>query len=106
MADATSSATPKLDELKGRRIGRILTKMGKVTRDQVQEALTLQKDQAQPLGQLLVELGYVTSDDVNLGLAAQAGMEVVDLEDYDIPEAAVRSLSPEMAMAYQVLPIH
>ncbi len=30
-------------ELKGRRFGRVLTKLGKVTREQVHEALQLQK---------------------------------------------------------------
>jgi type IV pilus assembly protein PilB len=97
----------KLDtsELKGRRLGRILTKMGKVTRDQVQEALALQGQRRVPVGQLLVELGYVTQDDVNLALAAQAGMETVDLDEYDIPEDVVKMIGPEMAEAYKVLPL-
>jgi len=105
MAQETRQPQPSLDELKGRRIGRILTKMGKVTRDQVQEALGLQKKRPAPLGQLLIELGYVTTDDVNLGLAAQAGMETVDLEDIDIPEDVIKLCSPEMALAYQILPL-
>jgi type IV pilus assembly protein PilB len=96
---------PSLSELKGRRIGRILNKMGKVTRDQVNEALTLQQQKRAPLGQLLVELGYVSHDDVNLALAAQAGMETVDLEDYDLSEDVIREIPSEMAMAYQVLPL-
>ena len=66
---------PPISELKGRRLGRILTKMGLVTREQVHEALDLQKQQRQPLGQLLIELGYVTQSDVNAALAAEAGME-------------------------------
>ncbi len=96
---------PPLSELKGRRIGRILTKMGKVTRDQVTEALALQEQKRAPLGQLLVELGYVTHDDVNLALAAQAGMETVDLDDYDLKEEVIREIPSEMAMAYQILPL-
>jgi type IV pilus assembly protein PilB len=94
-----------VNELKGRRIGRILTKMGKVTRDQVQEALAMQPQRRIPLGQLLVELGYISQDDVNLALAAQAGMETVDLENYDIPDAVVHLLLAETAQAYQVLPL-
>ena len=43
--------------VKGQKIGRILIKMGKATRDQIQEALALQKDRRMPLGQLLIELG-------------------------------------------------
>jgi len=95
----------ELSELKGRRIGRILTKMGKATRDQVNEALTLQGQKHAPLGQLLVELGYVTHDDVNLALAAQAGMETVDLGDFDLTESVIREIPAEMATAYQILPL-
>ena len=94
-----------LNELKGRRIGRILTKMGKATRDQVNEALALQEQKRAPLGQLLVELGYVTHDDVNLALAAQAGMETVNLDDFDLTEQIIRMIPGEMATAYQILPI-
>ena len=96
-----------INELKGRRIGRILNKMGKVTRDQVQEALALQKERrgALPLGQLLVELGYTTQEDVNLALAAQSGMEIVDLDEFDITDEIAHSIPAETAEAYQLIPI-
>src|SRR5690349_12023700 len=96
---------PPISELKGRKIGRILTKMGKVTRDQVQEGLSLQSQRRIPLGQILIELGYVTDSDVNLALAAQAGMETLDLESMDIPETVIHILPAETALAYQVLPL-
>jgi len=105
MADTKAKPMPKADELRGRRLGRVLTKMGKVTRDQVHEALNLQKERKSPIGTLLVELGYITHDDVNLALAAQAGMDVVDLGDFDIPDEVVKMLPAETATAYQVLPL-
>ena len=91
--------------LKGRRIGRILTKMGKVSRDKVHEALELQKKKRRPLGQILIDLGYITEDDVSLARAAQDGMEIMDLEDYEVSEEVRRTIPAEMANAYQVLPI-
>ncbi|MEL7089185.1 MAG: hypothetical protein AAGL98_12210, partial [Planctomycetota bacterium] len=92
-------------ELAGRRLGRVLTKMGKITRDQAQEALELQKTKRAPVGQLLVELGYCNHDDVNMALAAQAGMMTMDLTDLDIKEDVLRMVPAEMANAYHVLPI-
>ncbi len=92
-------------DLQGRRLGRVLTKMGKITRDQVQEALELQKKNRSPIGQLLIELGYCSHDDVNMALAAQQGMGIVDLEDYDIKETVIRMVPAEMANAYHVLPL-
>ncbi len=91
--------------LQGRRLGRILTRMGKVTRDQVQEALALQGQRRLPIGQFLVELGYVTQENVNLALAAQAGMEAIDLDDYDIPEEVIHLIPAETAQVYQILPL-
>ena len=99
------SVTDALGELKGRRLGRILTKMGKVTRDQVQEALAMQAKNRQPIGQLLVELGYITQDDVNLALAAQSGMETIDLDEFDISDDVIKMFPAETAQAYQVLPL-
>jgi type IV pilus assembly protein PilB len=96
---------PPPEELKGRTLGRILTKMGKTTRDQVQEALQLQSQRRLPIGQLLIELGYVTEHDVNLALAAQAGMETLDLDAMDIAPEVIKILPAETATAYQIVPL-
>ncbi|MEM7681503.1 MAG: ATPase, T2SS/T4P/T4SS family [Planctomycetota bacterium] len=100
-------AKARLDvsELKGRRLGRVLTKMGKVTREQVQEALALQKKNRAPLGQLLVDSGYVTTDDVNFALASQLGMQTIDVSELDIPPDVLAMIPSEMANTQQVLPI-
>ena len=68
-------------ELKGRRLGRVLTKLKKITRDQVHEALQLQKTRKQPLGELLVSLGYIDETDVMEARAGQAGMRMVNLDE-------------------------
>lgn len=101
----TSLTESETDSLKGRRLGRVLNKMGKVTRDQVQEALELQKKQRQPIGQLLVELGYISTDDLNLALAIQSGMEIIDLDDVDITSEIAHLIPAETAQAYQIMPI-
>ena len=61
--------------LVGRPFGRVLTKMGKVTREQVVEALNLQKSKGGGIriGEALVQLGYISMDDVLAALAAQRG---------------------------------
>ncbi len=93
-------------ELKGRRLGRVLTKLGKVTRAQVHEALQLQKTRRELIGQLLVSLGYISQDDVLEALAGQAGMRMVHVAPDDIPIEAVRALPAETARTYQIVPIH
>lgn len=109
MADRGTQHAPSqptsLGDAKGRRLGRILVKMGKLTREQVHEAIDLQAQRRVPLGQLLVELGHITKKDLNAALAAQAGMETRDLEHIEIPESVVHILPAETAKAYQVIPL-
>jgi type IV pilus assembly protein PilB len=97
--------TIDLADAKGRKLGRILTKMGKTTRERVHEALVMQKTRKVPIGQLLVELGYVTQRDVDEALAAQAGLAWVDLAGFEIPQEARDALPAETVQAYQVIPI-
>ncbi len=92
-------------ELKGRKLGRVLTKLGHVTREQVHEALAIQKTRRVPIGQLLIELGYCSERDVSEGLAGQAGMAYVDLSTMEIPEEALAAIPSENAQTYQVVPI-
>ncbi|BAM04181.1 GspE/PulE family protein [Phycisphaera mikurensis] len=94
-----------MEDLKGRRLGRVLTKMGVVTRDQVQEALGLQENRQATLGQLLIELGYVEQEQLNGALGYQQGMDTVDLGDFDIPPAVIAMIPAEMANTYHVLPL-
>ena len=97
--ESSDEQTIDIKQLQGRRIGRILVKLGKVTREQVQEGLQMQESRRLPIGQILVELGYVTDEDINQALAAQAGMETLDLESRDFPEEIIH-LSGRKAQAF------
>ncbi len=97
-------AMPPISQLRGRPLGRILIKMGKLTRAQVSEALELQKTKRGPLGQLLVEMGYASPADVNRALAAQVGMESIRLADIDIDQSVINMIPAQMAHAYRIIP--
>ena len=95
-----------LVQLKNRKIGRVLTKIGKVTREQVHAALALQKERGgdQKIGEVLVELGHVSTRDVQEALAGQAGMGFVDLSALDITDETIAAIPAETAQAYKVVP--
>ncbi|MFQ5462141.1 MAG: GspE/PulE family protein [Phycisphaerae bacterium] len=95
---------PSIDQLRGRQLGRILIKMGKLRRAQVHEALDIQKQQRGPIGKILVELGHITEDELNLALAAQSGMELVELGKLDIPPEVTGMMTAQMANTYRVVP--
>jgi type IV pilus assembly protein PilB len=94
-----------LNEMKGRKLGRVLTKLGHTTRERVHEALAIQKTRKVPMGQLLVELGYCTPAQVNEGLAAQAGLGYMDLSTFDIPADIKDVLPAQTVQAYQCVPV-
>jgi type IV pilus assembly protein PilB len=96
---------PPIDQLQGRPIGRVLTKMGKVTREQVVEALTFQKSKGGALGRILIDLGYVKEADLNIALAAQKGYELVNLDGVNIPKEAIEAVPAQIATTNKVLPV-
>ena len=100
-----TSTTIDVAQLKGRKLGRVLTKLGYCTREQVHEALAKQQERKQPVGKLLVELGHITEDQLRAGLAGQAGMEYVDLAEYELSEEVIDSVPAENVKQYDVLPI-
>ncbi len=92
-------------ELKGKKLGRVLTKLGKTTREQVHEALAVQKTRKAQIGQILIELGYCTIRDISEALAGQAGMGYVELAGFTMPDEVRESIAAETVQSYQVVPI-
>ncbi len=93
-------------QLKRRKFGRVLTKLGKLSREQVHQGLALQKERrGRKIGEILVEMGLITERDVQEALAGQAGMAFVELDPKSIDETTRGALPSETAMTYQVIPI-
>jgi type IV pilus assembly protein PilB len=99
------SGMPPISELQKRPIGRVLTKMGKVNREQVSEALEFQKRKGGALGRILIDLGYIKESDLNTALAAQRGYETVDLSGMTIPPATLAAVHAQFATTNKILPI-
>lgn len=88
-------------------IGRLLLQKGLITIQQLQEALTLQREKEpnKLLGQILIELGYVSREELYFVLAIQSGYPYIDIKRCII-DADVLSLIPEiMVRKYQIFPI-
>ncbi|PCI11586.1 pilus assembly protein PilB [bacterium] len=94
-------------ELKGRKLGRVLTKLKVVTREQVHEAIGIQRGRTNKvrIGEILKELGYCTDLDISKALAGQAGMAYVDLADYELDEETIGAIPADNAKAYHCVPI-
>ena len=86
---------PPIEQLRGRPIGRVLMKMGLLTREKVHHCLEVQKQRQQkehkniPIGEIFVELGLVQEKQLNIALAAQRGMEFINLDAVEVPKNAL-----------------
>ncbi len=97
---------PPLEQLRGRNLGRVLTKMGVLTREQVHECLKVQQQRpGTKIGQIFVEMGLIDQMQLQLALAAQRGMEYVSLAQLDIPPDVVEKIPAQMAKSYHLIPI-
>ena len=96
-----------LKAVKGSRIGRVLRKLGYVTREQVHEALQLQEGEqkGQRIGEILIKMGIIDEAKLEAGLAAQRGLQYVDLDQVELVDEILGKLKPETATAYGVVPI-
>jgi diguanylate cyclase (GGDEF)-like protein len=72
------------------KLGNILVRMGRVTKDQLKIALERQKNDpgAGALGTLLISMGFCTEVDVAAALAAQYGVDTTRLQDPDSADVA------------------
>jgi len=74
-------------------------------RAKLDAALAEQAETGKPLPRVLIERGYVNEVDLVRALAAQVGLEFVDLSEVSV-DASVATLIPEnLARKYQALPI-
>ncbi len=96
-----------IEQLRGRTLGRILVKMGILTRDKVHQCLSLQKEKGGgiQLGQVVLELGLIDEKQLNKALAAQRGMEYVDLAGMELGHNIIGQIPAQMANAYRVVPL-
>ena len=97
---------PPVEQLRGRTLGRILIKMGALSRDKVHECLKIQSQrQGVKIGQIFLELGLIDEVQLQMALAAQRGMEYVSLDGFDIPPDVVEKVPAQMAKTYHIVPI-
>src|ERR1700712_4161062 len=87
------------------RLGDILLARGAVNAEKLAAALSDQKAFGGKLGRTLVELGYVDEDTLVGALAEQLGLEAVDLDNMEVADEALGTLSVNACERYGVFPV-
>ena len=97
--------------MQGRRksstLGQVLIKNGKITAEQLKEALQIQKTryEGKMLGEVLVKEGYISEDDLYAALSAQFMYPSVDVSRYAINPDVLTFVPRELAVSHQMIPL-
>jgi type IV pilus assembly protein PilB len=87
------------------RIGELLLKEKRITPEQLQEALTVQRRSGGKLGYNLIQLGYVKDDEITALLSKQYGVPSIALGQFEIDRAVLKLVPADTAQKYQIVPL-
>jgi len=88
-----------------KQLGEVLLEEGLVTEAQLLAALDESMASGGSLGRTLVEIGVLTENQLVRALAAQVGMQFVDLDEHPVDKNAVSLVPGALCRRYTVLPI-
>lgn len=95
----------KKSQRKRKRLGEILVEAGKVTKEQVNEALQIQKKTKEKIGEILVNQGFISQEEINEAVERQTGIKTLDLEKYVYLGDAYKLMSDKLAKKYKAVPL-
>ncbi len=87
------------------RIGELLVKAGKITQDQLQDALTAQQKEGGRLGTHLVKLGFIEDEDLVEFLSQRYGVPAINLNEVEVDEGIIKIIPPDVARKYTIIPV-
>jgi len=87
---------------KSDRVGKILLDKKFITKEELDQALKIQKVTHEPLLKTLVDIGCITEEQAAQTLGIQWGMEYVDVLNYPVDKEELRVLDPNRARYYGI----
>jgi type IV pilus assembly protein PilB len=87
------------------RIGELLLKEKRISAEQLQDALTYQRQNGGKLGANLVKLGYIQDDEITALLSKQYGVPSISLGQFEIDPAVIKLVPGDTARKYQIVPL-
>lgn len=103
---AGKSAREELsDAVVGKRIGKILIEEELITREQLKEALEVQRKHGGRTFEILIDLGHLDKNALHACLSKQQGVASIDVTNYHIPANLLSLIPKEFARDHVLLPI-
>ncbi|MCX5697917.1 MAG: hypothetical protein NTU54_08150 [Candidatus Omnitrophica bacterium] len=88
-----------------KQLGELLIERGLISREQMENALDIQRNKGGLIGEILVELGFVKEEDVAQALTTQYGFPFLPLSNYEIIPEVIGIIPLRVAKQYLILPI-
>src|SRR5438105_2232334 len=87
------------------RIGELLLKEKRITPEQLQEALNVQRQNGGKLGFNLIKLGYVKDEEITALLSKQYGVPSISLAQFEVDPSVIKLVPVDTAQKYQIVPL-
>lgn len=87
------------------RIGEILLSEGRITQEQLQQALSIKENDTRPIGEILVSLGYVVEQDLAEALARRLRLEYIELTESDVDRGLLTIVDQKVLRRHQAVPM-
>jgi len=86
-------------------LGELLVTMRHITKEQLADALDLQKEQGGKLGHILISMGVITEEEILRALSVKLAIPLVDLNTTEINESIIKMVPLTMVRRFNVMPI-
>lgn len=88
-----------------KQLGELLIDNKLITRENLDEALRVQKEKGGLIGQILVALNFTTEEAIAQALTAQYGFPYLPLSNYEIDPVVVKIIPEHVARQYGVIAV-
>ncbi len=88
-----------------KQLGELLIERSVINNSQLEKAIKFQKENGGLIGQILVALGFAKEEEIAQALTVQYGFPYLPLECYDINVEAVKLISENVSLQYNLVAI-
>ncbi|MCK5600078.1 hypothetical protein KAI78_10680 [bacterium] len=87
------------------KLGELLVINNIIKKEELLQALKVQKQSGKKVGSILVELGYITEDILLKFLTDKFGVSTIDLNNFHVPDNVLQIMPQDFCLANKVLPV-
>jgi type IV pilus assembly protein PilB len=88
-----------------KQLGELLLERKVINSNQLEKALSVQREKGGLLGEILVDLGFAKEEDIAQAITTQYGFPYLPLSNYSIEDEVIRIIPERVARQYCLIPV-